>query len=210
MVIAIIAILAAILFPVFAQAREKARQISCASNLRNLGTAVLMYTQDYDEQFPLAAYVANGFEFKTWHDLTDPYARNTQIWQCPSSPVKKTDANGKPTTHFGYNVRYLTTIGLDMASTFLNHSAVSLAAVQSPSETVMLGDGMSSLPSSWCGDDGKFFLLPGDPNTDCWGRPNPLHSGGLNLLWVDGHAKWQKPAQFYLGQTPPDRYLDLQ
>src|SRR5438046_1605059 len=55
-VIAIIAILAGILFPVFAQAREKARQTSCLSNVRNLSAATLLYTQDYDEQFPLAAY----------------------------------------------------------------------------------------------------------------------------------------------------------
>src|SRR5439155_3389472 len=55
-VIAIIAILAGILFPVFAQAREKARQTTCLSNIRNLGAATLLYTQDYDEQFPLAAY----------------------------------------------------------------------------------------------------------------------------------------------------------
>ncbi|HLK57126.1 MAG TPA: prepilin-type N-terminal cleavage/methylation domain-containing protein, partial [Chthonomonadaceae bacterium] len=51
-VIAIIAILAAILFPVFAQAREKARQTSCLSNMKQIGTSVYMYVQDYDEQFP--------------------------------------------------------------------------------------------------------------------------------------------------------------
>src|SRR6267154_425236 len=55
-VIAIIAILAAILFPVFAQAREKARQASCQSNLRQLGLATLMYVQDYDETYPLYEY----------------------------------------------------------------------------------------------------------------------------------------------------------
>src|SRR5438552_1157181 len=133
-VIAIIAILAAILFPVFAQAREKARQISCASNMRNLGTAVLMYTQDYDELFPLAAYATSGFSFVTWHELTDPYAKNQGIWYCPSSQVKKADAGGKATTHFGYNARYLTTITLNIAASYLTHTGVSLAAVQSPSE----------------------------------------------------------------------------
>lgn len=51
-VIAIIAILAAILFPVFAKAREKARQTSCLSNLKQIGTAFVMYAQDYDERFP--------------------------------------------------------------------------------------------------------------------------------------------------------------
>ena len=51
-VIAIIAILAAILFPVFAQAREKARQTACLSNMKQIGTAIYMYTQDYDETYP--------------------------------------------------------------------------------------------------------------------------------------------------------------
>src|SRR5436305_5829833 len=58
-VIAIIAILAAILFPVFAQAREKARSISCLSNTKQLGLAVMMYVQDYDETFPLAFSAAS-------------------------------------------------------------------------------------------------------------------------------------------------------
>jgi prepilin-type N-terminal cleavage/methylation domain-containing protein/prepilin-type processing-associated H-X9-DG protein len=208
-VIAIIAILAAILFPVFAQAREKARQISCANNTRNLGTAILMYAQDYDEQFPLAAYATSGFNFVTWHDLTDPYAKNQQIWHCSSSSVKKTDAGGKVTTHFGYNVRYLTTIGPDIAATYLNHTGVSLAAVQSPAETVMLTDARASIAGSWCGDDGKFLLPPSEADAHCWGRPNFLHTGGGNVLWVDGHAKWQKPDQFYANQNPPDRFLDL-
>src|SRR4030081_1263811 len=67
-VIAIIAILAAILFPVFASAREKARQASCQSNLRQLGLATLMYTQDYDETYPLYQYNdCQGFTcFQYW------------------------------------------------------------------------------------------------------------------------------------------------
>jgi prepilin-type N-terminal cleavage/methylation domain-containing protein len=86
-VIAIIAILAAILFPVFARAREKARQITCISNLKQLGTAVLMYAQDYDEDLP------NNFAGKKdtnlWSDLAgsgllDPYLKNKNIWFCPS------------------------------------------------------------------------------------------------------------------------------
>src|SRR6476469_3381975 len=98
--IAIIAILAAILFPVFAQAREKARQASCQSNLRQLGLATMMYTQDYDEVFPLAQYsdstvywfgkcVANcaSFSNKTWdktQGLLSPYMKNHQVQKCPS------------------------------------------------------------------------------------------------------------------------------
>jgi prepilin-type N-terminal cleavage/methylation domain-containing protein len=59
-VIAIIAILAAILFPVFAQAREKARQTQCLSNMRQMGLAVQMYLQDFDERFPLDSHTGSG------------------------------------------------------------------------------------------------------------------------------------------------------
>src|SRR5262249_13333107 len=157
-----------------AQAREKARQNSCASNLKNLGLAILMYTQDYDEHFPLAAYATSDADFVTWHDLTDPYARNKVIWHCPSSPVKTTDADGKITTHFGSNVRSLTTIAPD-SSTAKAHTAVSLAAVARPAEMVLLADAKASLTSSWCGDDGKFLLPPSQAAAHCWGRPNFLH-----------------------------------
>src|SRR5690349_11646455 len=81
-VIAIIAILAAILFPVFAQAREKARQASCLSNTRQYSTATLMYVQDYDESFPLSAYM-NGTCVATFYWAVVPYVKNDQITQCP-------------------------------------------------------------------------------------------------------------------------------
>ena len=75
-VIAIIAILAAILFPVFAQAREKARQATCVSNMKQIGLGVLMYAQDYDEAFPLGSYVFVGMTAAVnWQDLTDPYMK---------------------------------------------------------------------------------------------------------------------------------------
>ncbi len=98
-VIAIIAILAAILMPVFAQAREKARMASCLNNAKQLGLALMMYTQDYDE-----ITVANricwappqrrssaggaacecGVPYASWHDLLQPYVKNYQVNQCPS------------------------------------------------------------------------------------------------------------------------------
>src|SRR5947209_9645766 len=73
-VIAIIAILAAILFPVFAQARAKARQASCLSNLRQLGTAFMMYNQDYDETYPPTDYDVGSTRY-TWFQLIDPYIK---------------------------------------------------------------------------------------------------------------------------------------
>lgn len=100
-VIAIIAILAAILFPVFAQAREKARSISCLSNCRQLGMGMNMYVQDYDETFPFAW----GNPAGTWWQVVDPYikggigrnADGTQNWKtsrglyvCPSDTLATT------------------------------------------------------------------------------------------------------------------------
>lgn len=87
-VIAIIAILAAILFPVFAQAREQARKISCLSNIKQLGTAIAMYTQDYDENIVLDCTTDNQTFFDTWQDLVQPYAKNYAIVICPDSPYQ--------------------------------------------------------------------------------------------------------------------------
>jgi prepilin-type N-terminal cleavage/methylation domain-containing protein/prepilin-type processing-associated H-X9-DG protein len=93
-VIAIIAILAAILFPVFAQARDKARGASCLSNTKQIGTAVLMYAQDYDEVIPRNAHsdpprVLEGNHFvdcstPRWMDVIYPYIKNEQVFNCPS------------------------------------------------------------------------------------------------------------------------------
>lgn len=88
-VIAIIAILAAILFPVFAQAREKARAISCVSNLKQIGLGIVMYSQDYDETLPVA-FPANppinggGQAVTPFESMIEPYTKNTDMWQCPS------------------------------------------------------------------------------------------------------------------------------
>jgi prepilin-type N-terminal cleavage/methylation domain-containing protein/prepilin-type processing-associated H-X9-DG protein len=75
-VIAIIAILAAILFPVFAQAREKARQTSCLSNMKQMGLALLMYAQDYEETLPYAAYNQPNQPLTMWYDLVEPYVKS--------------------------------------------------------------------------------------------------------------------------------------
>jgi prepilin-type processing-associated H-X9-DG protein len=77
----IIPILAAILFPVFAQAREKARQTSCLSNLKQQGLGIMMYAQDYDQTLPPA---------KAWMDKVGPYIRAERVFQCPSIKQKGT------------------------------------------------------------------------------------------------------------------------
>ena len=98
-VIAIIAVLAAILFPVFSQAREKARQTACSSNLRQIGMAFAMYVQDYDDRLPdrrdLKLSLPGGYKpWTTWPTsdpragwaaiVLNPYLKNTDVWACPS------------------------------------------------------------------------------------------------------------------------------
>jgi prepilin-type N-terminal cleavage/methylation domain-containing protein/prepilin-type processing-associated H-X9-DG protein len=208
-VIAIIAILAAILFPVFSGAREKARAISCASNLKNLGTAVMMYAQDYDERLPLTAYaIATPPFFLNWHDIIDPYVKNKQIWLCPSSSIPVNDANGKPTSHFGYNAFYLNGLRADFGN-YVTAAGVSLAAVNEPAATVLLADARASKANSYCGPDGKYLLAPSQADADCWGRPHARHTEGANVQFIDGHVKWMRPEQFYTGQSPVDRFFDL-
>jgi len=102
-VIAIIAILAAILFPVFAQAREKARAISCLSNLKQIGLGQMQYVQDYDEYYFPANYIPGPTEYR-WYQMVQPYIKNGDlrsngmsygqggIWHCPSFPSVQ-DAN---------------------------------------------------------------------------------------------------------------------
>lgn len=108
-VIAIIAILAAILFPVFAQAREKARGISCLSNLKQIGTGIMMYAQDYDETYPMSeSGGAAGIPQRSWHLMVYPYIKNGEnqvsattghlasssgIFRCPSHPDETQDSH---------------------------------------------------------------------------------------------------------------------
>ena len=96
-VIAIIAILAAILFPVFAQARDKARQATCLSNIKQLSLGVVMYAQDYDETLLfrptgdhcswryICSTTAQPRDYLNWWDIVLPYTKNTKIFDCPSA-----------------------------------------------------------------------------------------------------------------------------
>src|SRR5438093_8727534 len=94
-VIAIIAILAAILFPVFAQAREKARSATCLSNFKQIGVGVLMYVQDWDDTYPnnrLFTFKGGAEGSKllvTWKTATAPYVKNLDVYKCPSNKQNK-------------------------------------------------------------------------------------------------------------------------
>ena len=107
-VIAIIAILAAILFPVFAQAREKARQTSCLSNIKQVNLATLMYVQDYDETFPFHGLYDFTVGAQGWTRKVEPYMKNLQATWCPSDSGPSTTYNpygdwAGPMTSFAAN-----------------------------------------------------------------------------------------------------------
>jgi len=95
-VIAIIAILAAILFPVFAQAREKARMTTCVSNMKQIGTSLMMYVQDYDETYPYIRF-KNDATY-VWRNAILPYLKSKDVLACPSNPYSRAIA-GHPSSN---------------------------------------------------------------------------------------------------------------
>jgi prepilin-type N-terminal cleavage/methylation domain-containing protein/prepilin-type processing-associated H-X9-DG protein len=114
-VIAIIAILAAILFPVFGRARENARRSSCTSNMKQMGLAVMMYSQDNDGRYPMASNTDGSG--RRWPDYILPYVKNSQLFVCPSVGGSDVEARGVAWSAssgqtnkffgYGYNYQYL-------------------------------------------------------------------------------------------------------
>ena len=161
-VIAIIAILASILFPVFAQAREKARQASCMSNVKQIGTGVLMYNQDYDDMMPLArTLTANATPLAVGNRLTAlifvlPYIKNTAVYRCPNMPDIGIWQNAYPSNisiwpGYGWNVDYMD-LGKGDCSDFgtVSNGAgppTALAAIAQPAATIMFA-GCSLAPGT--------------------------------------------------------------
>lgn len=181
-VIAIIAILAAILFPVFAQAREKARATACMSQMKQIGTASNMYLQDYDETFPKlgwnngsphAAAMPDGRTYQgwvTWPLLLYPYVKNGGVYVCNSDPNPKNPSwapqdNGTVNPYRNDWGKPLP-MSLGMNTDFTWHDSrggVTLAELQFPADTYLIADIISNhsvgFGSWWSGlysDQGTF------------------------------------------------------
>lgn len=205
-VIAIIAILAAILFPVFAQAREQARSVSCLSNIKEAGLATIMYVQDYDETFPMNLYFGynpSPCVFSAWTAIL-PYTKNTQIYTCPSNP---TAMNFPP---------MMATIGMPPACTSSpalvyisympnfsiidwgnpsnifgpnNRPTKTLSEIDFPVNTSMWSDSSGTLPDA-------YFGLMDEP-------VQARHHNMLNASFVDGHAKVMRAKPWLDGSGNP-------
>ena len=192
-VIAIIAILAAILFPVFAQAREKARQTSCLSNTRQIGNALMMYVQDYDEVIVLND---NGPLYTLyWNDLLIPYIKNDDVFTCPDveqgnygyvSPTKRRS------TYVVNNVYYNDP---RIGSLFEHTNIAALGSIEDTSGTVFCADGGLKDFNGWYGPQvvGGLTVLPdAKPPRIESGQSDFVarHGSGLNVAFFDGHSKW--------------------
>lgn len=185
-VIAIIAILAAILFPVFAKAREKARQISCLSNMKQIGMAIEMYPQDYDEyEVPQDNYYyTSDPNFGWWTELLYPYIKNDDVFKCPSNP-NANQPNYPPSWSIPptYWISYATNRRIiDCLSC---GPAVNEAVIQEPSSKIVISESQASqiddIGSPW-------WIESENPNYWQWfGFAG--HMGRMNCTFADGHAK---------------------
>ena len=222
-VIAIIAILAAILFPVFSRAREQARKSACLSNQKQIGMALMMYIQDWDETFPWWKIKClfgdhNGLY---WTEQLMPYLKNTQILLCPSSRRQARGwswaSNCWPGQHGRTNIN--TDYGYANWLMYNYDGPIKLAKIDDPANTIAIGDsgGGSFLNTAAIDTTGiiihaAFAEWDGNPaGMKCPGNGGgcpPVivdlnwmiekatrHVGGSNLILCDGHAKWFKADQ---------------
>ena len=212
-VLAIIAVLAALLYPVFAQARMKAQQTQCLSNQFQLGLAMQMYVQDYDDRlFPCVRWTAKdpnnvtvfsralgtdinpqpisgsagGFAL-LWYNLMQPYAHSTQIFRCP--------ADGHPTLSPNSSGRSL------IARSYVAMRPVedlALPQIDKPALSMVLTEKWGIAANGEAISDCRVEPFNGDFNvavaTGKMALAGNRHDGGLNCTFFDGHAKWLSAA----------------
>ena len=168
-VFGIIAILAAILLPVFAQARAKARQTHCLSNLKQIGAALTMYADDYDGHYTRGQYWP-WTSVHLWTDAIEPYLKNTDVLKCPSQ--------GSDPYGYGYNIAYWGAGDWKDGMHGINDIyPVHQSQVAQPAETI------------WVVDFGRYWGCGLEFGTEDAAR---RHHHGFNTLFVDGHVKWMK------------------
>lgn len=197
-VVAIVSVLAAILFPVFARARENARRTSCLSNLRQIGLGMMMYVQDHDERYPRAYYYpndesSNGTIF--WRDMVSPYTKSEAVYWCPSAHFVSGVGIGINNGNYGVNEQFIRLPSRDK-STYI------MSEINRPSELYMLMDsGTYKLAKGNVSSSSNWNYLPGAGTVG--GRCNDTtrgyddcmkgrHFHGVNMAFADGHVKWIK------------------
>ncbi len=180
-VIAIIAILAAILFPVFARAREKARQSSCLSNIKQLTLGAHMYAQDYDESILPACISTATATSLIWTGLVQPYVKNDQIFACPSSSTHRL------TYYFDGN-RGWPSVGENWFFSVSDYGRRAMGDVQYPAQAAQFADTLNGDTNAGY----RGYEFRGDDNRTCDTAEfmQARHNEGVNIGFLDGHAKW--------------------
>ncbi|AIE85563.1 prepilin-type N-terminal cleavage/methylation domain-containing protein [Fimbriimonas ginsengisoli] len=210
-VIAIIAILAAILFPVFAQAKRAAKKTVCLSSIRQVSTASIMYANDYDDYAAFGLILASTderYELRSWYAYVyyglpnldgpfydsqegffGPYMKNQQVYGCPESdPLLAGQLSPAFPNGFGVNDSIMSVElpawGVPM------HPTVNLTAIDRPAETMLITDavGLNSDGSSVTLGHQTWIDPPSNALPQVWG----VHSKMANVGWADGHAKAQR------------------
>ena len=200
-VISIIAILASFIFPTFAKAREKARQIQCTSNLHQIQTSLDMYMLDSDQTFPNYGYVDSQGKWQPWrfgqfcYSLTQSYVKDRRVFRCPTAP----EPNLLP-------------------------EADTPEAPSAPIQTLVVNENGRDVEyrSDYCPNlggypAGKVLDLVADSTSNCAiladypSAPySERHTGGITICFADGHLKWYpfriaRPMAFTKGQTDDSR-----
>ena len=197
-VIAVIAILAALLFPVFARVRESARKTGCLSNERQIGTALLIYMQDYDETQPRRQ---NDAALTSWRKDIRPYLKNAQVFTCPSNPNNRLLSRDNPETtqddpdfHVSYGLNNNDANGVGGVCN-RQSGDVTLARIASPSQVIGIAESTAYYSDVFVnarilGDGGAFHAT----NKTGWnGHLFTGHLGLSNFWFMDGHVKTMKP-----------------
>ena len=196
-VIAIISLLAAILFPVFQSAREKARQISCISNERQIGLAILQYTQDYDEHLPNGVNPANLWFWsgEGWAGQCSAYLKSAALLRCPDDSTGANAPNNFPVS-YGYNINMVSlsgAYGADPAQAGQFNTTppagLGLSDLNAPAKSVILFEvsGVTSNVADPCegaesgGRMGQYLSASGN------GLDNRLYAHLDNVTGTDNH-----------------------
>lgn len=177
-VVAVIGVLAASIFAVFARVREKGRSATCQSNLKQVGLAILQYTQDNDSHYPRGGYLVNANGSTSgkmvWPELVMPYLMDNKLLRCPSQSPSKHGLD------YAYNAGRLSQ----------RLGSKPLSGRKGRHENLLVS------PSQiWVNRDSKGGMGLIDTTACAWcGFWETLHSGGANYSFVDGHIKWLAPA----------------
>jgi prepilin-type N-terminal cleavage/methylation domain-containing protein/prepilin-type processing-associated H-X9-DG protein len=213
-VIAIIAILAAILFPVFAKARARAQTTACMSNMKQIGNALMLYVDDYDERVM--------FDWYEWHVDLDPYVKSGEVFQCPSSKAPKVYQKAFVNAEFSDRTHRSGTFWTNMAAypriygnyakneefmanfgfTRTSYSGVehNISNWKSTSDVIIIAESKAGAEDpdkgNW-GENNAPYIEPLDTTwNQIWDQLTSRHNGGQNCVFADGHARFERAEWF--------------